>query len=351
TAEVWDANQYALNTPSGVVDLRSGRLRPHDRGEHHTRLATATPRGECARWRAFLGDVTGGDADLQAYLQRMAGYCLTGATSAHALFFLYGTGANGKSVFVNVLATILGDYATNAPMDTFMEARGDRHPTDLAGLRGARFVASVETEQGRRWNESKVKAITGGDKVSARFMRQDFFEYTPQFKLVIAGNHKPAIRNVDEAMKRRMHLIPFTVTIPPDRRDPALTEKLLAERDGILAWALAGCLQWQRAGLQPPASVVSATEEYFEAEDALGRWMDERCVRTDRAKSLTAELFNDWKAWAEAAGEFVGTQRRFSDLLIARGVEKWRNGMGVRGFQGIGLKAEPRTERTPYIDD
>ena len=351
TADVWDANPYALNTPSGIVDLRSGRLRPHARGEHHTRLATATPRSECPRWRAFLGDVTGGDADLQAYLQRMAGYCLTGATSAHALFFLYGTGANGKSVFVNVLATILGDYATNAPMDTFMEARGDRHPTDLAGLRGARFVASVETEQGRRWNESKVKAITGGDKVSARFMRQDFFEYTPQFKLVIAGNHKPAIRNVDEAMKRRMHLIPFTVTIPPERRDDTLTEKLLAERDGILAWALAGCLQWQRTGLQPPPSVVSATEEYFEAEDALGRWMDERCVRTERAKSLTAELFNDWKAWAEAAGEFVGSQRRFSDLLLARGIEKWRNGMGVRGFQGIGLKAEPRPERSRFADD
>jgi len=350
TAEVWDANPYALNTPNGVVDLRSGRLRPHDRGEHHTRLATATARGDCIRWRAFLGDVTGGDADLQAYLQRMAGYCLTGATSAHALFFLYGTGANGKSVFVNVLATILGDYATNAPMDTFMEARGDRHPTDLAGLRGARFVASVETEQGRRWNESKVKAITGGDKVSARFMRQDFFEYMPQFKLVIAGNHKPAIRNVDEAMKRRMHLIPFTVTIPPERRDGKLTEKLLAERDGVLAWALAGCLQWQRMGLQPPAIVISATEEYFEAEDALGRWIDERCVRVERAKSLTAELFNDWKIWAEAAGEFVGTQRRFSDLLIARGIEKWRNGMGVRGFQGIGLKAEPKAERMPYAD-
>ncbi len=347
----WDANLWALNTPGGVVDLRNGRLAAHRREDGMTRIATATPRGDCTRWRAFLGDVTGGDADLQAYLQRMAGYCLTGATSAHALFFLYGTGANGKSVFVTALATILGDYATNAPMDTFMEARGDRHPTDLAGLRGARFVASVETEQGRRWNESKIKAITGGDKVSARFMRQDFFEYTPQFKLVIAGNHKPAIRNVDEAMKRRMHLIPFTVTIPPERRDPKLTEKLLAERDGILAWALAGCLQWQRTGLQPPASVVSATEEYFEAEDALGRWIDERCVRIDRARSLTAELFNDWKAWAEAAGEFVGSQRRFSDQLVARGVEKWRNGLGVRGFQGIGLKAEPRPERSRFPDD
>jgi putative DNA primase/helicase len=182
-------------------------------------------------------------------------------------------------------------------------------------------------------------------------MRQDFFEYTPQFKPVIVGNHKPAIRNIDEAMKRRMHMIPFTVTIPPERRDGRLTEKLLAERDGILAWAVAGCLAWQREGLKPPASVVSATEEYFESEDALGRWLDERCVRAPNAKSLTAELFTDWKQWAEAAGEFIGAQRRFSDLLITRGIEKWRNGMGVRGFQGIGLKHPPTPAFTPYADN
>ena len=352
TADVWDANPDALNTPSGIVDLHSGQLRPHARSEHHTRLATATPRGECLRWRAFLGDVTGHDIDLQAYLQRMAGYCLTGSTDAHALFFLYGTGANGKSVFVNVLATLLGDYATNAPMDTFMEARGDRHPTDLAGLRGARFVASVETEQGRRWNESKLKAITGGDKVAARFMRQDFFAYTPQFKLVIAGNHKPAIRNVDEAMKRRMHLIPFTVTIPPERRDLKLTETLLGERDGILAWALAGCLQWRRTGLQPPASVLSATEEYFEAEDALGQWLEERTQRHPEARAGSSDLFDDWREWAERAGEFVGSIKRFAELLVARGLTQTRLHGGKRAFQGLSLrpKSHPRHFTDPDDD-
>ena len=351
TAE-WDADPWLLNTPGGVVDLRTGRLRAHDRADRMTKITTATPGGDCPTWRRFLAEVTGGDADLQAYLQRVSGYCLTGSTREHALFFLYGTGANGKSVFVNTLATILGDYAASAPMDTFMEARGDRHPTDMAGLRGARFVSSIETEQGRRWNESKVKAITGGDKVSARFMRQDFFEYTPQFKLVIAGNHKPAIRNVDEAMKRRLHLIPFTITVPPERRDKHLQQKLLAERDGILAWALEGCLAWQRLGrLDPPPQVVAATEEYFEAEDALGRWLEERCVREANAKSLTAELFTDWKQWAEAAGEFVGSQRRFSDLLITRGVEKWRNAAGIRGFRGVGLKHPMQPAYTPYADD
>ncbi|AJP47323.1 hypothetical protein PG1C_00460 [Rugosibacter aromaticivorans] len=350
TAE-WDADPWLLDTPGGVVDLKTGRMRPHDRADRMTKITTATPGGDCPIWRQFLVEITGGDAELQAYLQRMVGYCLTGVTSAHALFFLYGTGANGKSVFANVVSTILGDYASTASMDTFVETRGDRHPTDLAGLRGARFVTAIETEQGRRLNESKVKAITGGDKISARFMRQDFFEYTPQFKPVIVGNHKPAIRNIDEAMKRRMHLIPFTVTIPPERRDGNLTDKLLAERDGILAWAVAGCLVWQREGLKPPASVVSATEEYFESEDALGRWLDERCVREANAKSLTAELFGDWKQWADSAGEFIGSQRRFSDLLITRGVEKWRNTAGVRGFRGIGLKHPPKPAYTPYADD
>jgi len=352
TTGEWDADPWLLNTPGGVVDLKTGRQRTNDRADRMTKITTATPGGDCPIWRQFLAEVTGGDADLQAYLRRMAGYALTGSTQEHALFFLYGTGANGKSVFVNTLATIVGDYAASAPMDTFMETRTDRHPTDMAGLRGARFVAAVETEQGRRWAESKVKNLTGGDKISARFMRQDFFEFFPQFKLVVAGNHKPAIRNIDEAMKRRLHLIPFTITVPPERRDKHLQHKLLAERDGILAWAVQGCLDWQRLGrLDPPQQVLEATEEYFEAEDALGRWLDERCVREANAKSLTAELFADWKLWAESAGEFMGSQKRFADLLLTRGLEKWRNGMGLRGFQGVGLKYPPTAAYTPYADN
>ena len=350
TTDEWDADPWLLNTPGGVVDLKTGRTRANERADRMTKITTASPRGQCSRWTQFLADITGGDAELQAYLQRMVGYYLTGVTSAHALFFFYGTGANGKSVFANVVSTILGDYAVTASMDTFVETRGERHPTDLAGLRGARFVTAIETEQGRRLNESKVKAITGGDKISARFMHKDFFEFWPQFKPAIVGNHKPAIRNIDEAMRRRMHMIPFTVTIAPERRDPHLTEKLLAERDGILAWAVQGCLAWQHEGLKPPACVQAATEEYFEAEDALGRWIDERCVRVANAKSLTAELFSDWKQWAEMNGEFVGTQRRFSDLLLTRGLEKWRNSVGVRGFQGIGLMEPPKPAYTPYSD-
>lgn len=348
TSDEWDADIYLLNTPGGIVNLRTGRLRPHDRAERMTKTAQATPRGECPRWQAFLADITANDESLQKYLQRVAGYCLTGATSAHALFFLYGTGANGKSVFLNTLAAILGDYATSAPMDTFMDARGDRHPTDLAGLRGARFVASIETEQGRRWNESKVKAITGGDKISARFMRQDFFDYFPQFKLLIAGNHKPAIRNVDEAMRRRLHLIPFTVTVPPDRRDPRLSEKLLEEKDGIMAWALEGCLAWLQCGLLPPAIVEGATKEYFEAEDAMGQWLEERCEIRPTSRATSSDLYAEWREWAEKAGEYVGSIKRFSEVLINRGFEPTRLHGGLRGFKGLHLR--PRPQPRSYYD-
>ncbi|MBT2748253.1 MULTISPECIES: phage/plasmid primase, P4 family [unclassified Lysobacter] len=344
SADDWDSDLWALNTPRGIVDLRSGATRRHARSEQMTKLTTASPSGQCPTWLRFLSDVTGGDTALMEYLQRVVGYCLTGVTREHALFFLYGTGANGKSVFVNVLATILGDYATNAPMDTFMESRHDRHPTELAGLRGARFVAASETEQGRRWNESKLKSITGGDTVSARFMRQDFFEYTPQFKLVIAGNHKPAIRNADEAMKRRLHLVPFTVTIPPERRDGRLTEKLLAERDGIMAWAVEGCLQWQHTELRAPQCVIDATDEYFEGEDALGHWMEERCFVHPQSKALVADLFADWRDWAEANGEFVGSIKRFSDLLTTRQFSKYKGGKGARYFIGLSLKPKSFTQ-------
>jgi P4 family phage/plasmid primase-like protien len=338
----WDRDPWLLNTPGGIVDLRTGRLGDHDRALAMTRIATATPAEHCPVWLEFLATITNNDSELQAYLQRVVGYCLTGITTEHALFFLYGTGANGKSVFVNTVSTILGDYATTAPMDMFMAATGERHPTDMAGLRGARLVAAIETEQGRRWAESKLKALTGGDKITARFMRQDFFEFIPQFKLIVAGNHKPSIRNVDEAMRRRLHLIPFTVTIPPAKRDKTLPERLLAESDGILAWAVEGCLEWQRVGLKPPTAVAAATNEYFEAEDALGRWLDECCERGAAHGETTAALYDAWKSWADASGEYAGSKKRFSENLIGRGFEPYRD-RAARGFRGLRLREGSRS--------
>src|SRR5262249_1446093 len=222
---------WELNTPSGIVDLRTGEIRKHARLAYMTKITGAAPDASCPTpyWRAFLNRVTGDKQELVEYLQRMAGYTLTGLTSEHALFFIYGLGANGKTTFLNAMIKAAGDYHMTAPIETFTASNHDRHPTELAALQGARIVTAVETEEGRRWAESGIKALTGGDRISARFMRQDFFEYTPQFKLIVAGNHKPGLRSVDEAIRRRFNLIPFTVTIPPEERDEALPEKLKAE--------------------------------------------------------------------------------------------------------------------------
>lgn len=340
TTDQWDRDPWILNTTSGVADLHTGQTRAHGRLDYMTKLTAAgigDEQGNPERWLTFLNDVTNADQELQRYLARMAGYALTGVTTEHALFFLYGTGANGKSVFLNTLAAVLGDYATNAPMDTFMETRTDKHPTDLAGLRGARLVTSIEVEKGRRWAEAKIKSLTGGDKISARFMRQDFFDYKPQFKLLVAGNNKPSIRDVDEAMRRRLHLVPFTVTIPAEKRNHALAEQLLEERDGILRWAIEGCLDWQRIGLNPPACVLSATEEYLESEDALGRWIQDECQLNPNARAATDELYQSWKAWGEKYGEHIGSMRKFSDDLCKRGFKRARSNR-ERIFIGIAKK-------------
>jgi putative DNA primase/helicase len=317
--EQWDADPWLLNTPDGVVDLRTGKMRPADRGDYMTKITTTSPSGDCPLWRKFLSEITGSDKALQSYLQRMMGYALTGSTEEHALFFLYGTGANGKSVFLETLFIIMGDYARVVPMEALIVLRNEQHSTDVAGLVGARLAAANEVEEGTRWNESKIKALTGGDMVTARFMRQDFFDFKPRFKLIVRGNHKPSVRSVDEGMKRRMNLVPFDVTIPKEKRDPKLPEKLCAEWSGILQWMIEGCLEWQRIGLRPPKIVTTATEDYLTAEDTLGRWLDERCVLGKTKQQGSSDLFLDWRRWAEASSEFVVPQRRFSQNLEARG--------------------------------
>jgi P4 family phage/plasmid primase-like protien len=347
--DTWDNDPWLLNTPRGIVSLRDGRLGPHYRGAYMTKSAAASPQGDCPTWRQFLDTITGGDASLQAYLQRVAGYCLTGDIREHALFFAHGTGANGKSVFVNTLTEILGDYAQTAGMDMFMDSRNDRHPTELADLRGARLIVANETEQGRRWAESRIKSLTGGDRIRARFMRQDFFEYSPQFKLMVVGNHRPSIRNLDEAMRRRLQLIPFAVTIPKEKRDQRLPQRLLDERDGILAWALEGCLLWQAEGLSPPDCVRAATDEYFEAEDAVARWLEDNCELGDKLESSSADLFADWSRWCSANGESEGTQKRLTETLKGRGFAPTRTRL-ARGFRGVGVRQEPTAADASEFD-
>ena len=230
----------------------------------------------------------------------------------------------------------MGDYHRTAPIETFTVSHGERHPTDLAGLRGARLVTAVETEEGRRWAEARIKALTGGDKIAARFMRQDFFEFAPTFKLVIAGNHKPSLRSVNEAIRRRFNLVPFTVTIPAGERDPKLREKLRTEWPGILRWLVDGSLAWQREGLSPPAAVLDATSAYLEAEDVLSMWIEECCRLAPAAWTASSKLFASWKAFAERAGEPVGSAKSFAQKLEERGLQM-KLTMKARGFMGLAI--------------
>jgi putative DNA primase/helicase len=338
TVDQWDTYPWLLNTPTGVVDLRTGKMHLHRRDDYSTKITAVAPSGDCPIWRKFLDKITARDKDLQDYLQRVSGYGLTGITREHDLFFGYGTGSNGKGTFLNTMTGIMGAYAAVASMETFTATQNDRHPTDLARLRGARLVTAQETEEGRRWAESRIKALTGGDPISARFMRMDFFTFVPQFKLFIAGNHKPGLRNVDEAIRRRLKLVPFDVKIPHDEIDRELSEKLCAEWPGILQWMIEGCLEWRRIGLAPPEAVLKATDAYLDAEDAISLWMIECCERHAQYKDTAADLFSSWRAWAERTGEFIVPQKRFSQALEARGVFPKRGTGGVREHLGIRLR-------------
>ncbi|MBW5439251.1 hypothetical protein FXB41_32135 [Bradyrhizobium canariense] len=336
TIDQWDGDPWLLNTPGGVVDLRTGKFSGHRPDDYMTKITAVAPDHSCPTplWDAFLDTVTNEDKELQNFLARMSGYSLTGLTREHALFFLYGTGRNGKGVFMNTLIGILGDYHQSAPVETFTEAHSDKHPTELAMLRGARLVTSTETEEGRRWAEARVKKLTGGDPIPARFMRQDFFTYVPQFKLAIAGNHKPGLRSVDEAIKSRVKMIPFSVTISQAERDQELGSKLVAEYPGILDWMVRGCMEWQKIGLASPQAVKNATDEYLSAEDAFGLWLKDCCNQGKDLWTRSDALFLCWKAWAEFNGEDAGSNRRFSQRLEAAGFRPDRRHAG-RGFLGL----------------
>jgi len=333
----WDADPWLLNTPGGTIDLSTGRMRAHARADRITKITAVAPGGACPAWLAFLDRVFAGDNALVAFARRMLGYSLTGSIRDHALFFLYGTGGNGKGVFLNTWAAILGDYAKVATMETFTASHGERHSTDVAMLRGARAVIAQETEEGQRWAEARIKAMTGGDAISARFMRQDNFTFTPTFKLMIAGNHKPSLRSVDEAVRRRFNLVPFTITIPKAERDPTLPERLKSEWPGILAWAIEGCLEWQRIGLAPPPAVQAATASYLADEDTIGLFLAERCIDDPNATVEVKDLFAAWTEWSARAGEFTGSIKRFSTALAARGLKRGQD-RGTRRAIIFGLR-------------
>ncbi len=337
----WDRDPWLLNTPGGVVDLKSGNISCHDPELCMTRMTKASPSDEAPRWRNFLHKISGGDKELGDFLQRVAGYCLTGSVREHAFFFLWGTGANGKSVFTTVLMDILGDYATAAALGTFTASNYQQHPTELAILRGARLVVASEIERGARIAESRLKLMTGGDRLMARHMRQDFWNFEPTFKIMMTGNQLPNLGGVDEAIRRRIHIVPFTVTIAANERNPHLVEELLVESDGILLWAVEGCLKWQSIGLAPPACVRDLTANHLDELDPVGRFLSAYCEIAPGFSCGSSDIFEVWKEWAREQGEPQNSQKAFVQELLLRGFNR-RQSARKRLICGLQLRTSLR---------
>jgi len=340
TSEIWDRDTFLLGTPGGTVDLRNCELRPARPADYITRLTAVAPAKapHCPLWLQFLEEITGGDRELVRFLRQWCGYCLTGDTREHALLFGFGPGGNGKSVFLNTVANIMGSYALTAGMETFSASSQDRHTTELARLRGARMVSASETEEGRAWAETRVKQITGGDRITARFMRQDDFTFLPQFKLTIVGNNKPVLKNVDDAARRRFNVVPFL-------HKPAVPDKLLetnleAEWPAILRWAIEGCLDWQMNGLIRPSVVNEATDDYFQAQDYFSRWLAECCDLIPTMSTKPSHLWHSFQQWCQANGEPMADNRKLRPMLEKTPGVRYAGVKGVQWVRGIVLRPD-----------
>lgn len=346
-----DADPWLLNCTNGALDLRTGKLLPHDPARLLSKsVATVyAPDIPCPLWLAFLSKVMDGNASMIRFLQKAVGYALTGKTSEECLFFFYGGGRNGKSTFLETIQLLLSDYATPIPIDSLLvqqKETGGANP-ELARLKGIRFVPSVEAEEGKRLAEAKIKQLTGGDKISARFLFGDFFDFTPQFKLFIGTNHKPVIRGTDLAIWRRIRLVPFTVTISDAEKDIGLKEKLLQELPGILSWAVEGCLAWQKEGLNPPQEVAAATDGYRSEMDKLAAFIDEACWISDFASVRSGFLYEAYRKWCSSSGEYAEPQRKFVQYLRERGFTDQHSKFGTL-WRGLGLaesNAAPESDR------
>lgn len=340
--EALDADPWVLNVNNGLIDLRTGELQPHKRETLVTKLAPVDydSAAECPRWTEFLDKIMASDTDMIEFLQRAIGYTLTGDVSERALFILHGTGDNGKSTMLETIRAMLGDYAMSAEAKTFTTGNKRAASSDIARLKGARLVTASESERGDKLAEALVKQLTGGDRRTARFNRQDEIEYTPTDKPWIATNHKPEVKGTDPAIWNRIKLIPFAVTIPKDKQDKKLRAKLETELPGILAWAVRGCLDWQKRGLAIPEPVTEATQGYRLESDTLGRFIADRCVVHENAKSTLKDLYSDYMAWCIDTGEANMTKREFSAALSERGFEKYIGTARATMFRGVGQQAQ-----------
>lgn len=339
--DILDTHPFLFNVENGTIDLqKNALLREHLRSDLLTKRSPVpfVPAARCPTWEAFLYRVMDGNEDLVRFLQRAVGYSLTASTREQVLFLLYGSGANGKSTFMEVLRLILGDYAMQAEFSTFLKQDSEAVRNDIARLVGARLVAAVETESGLPLAEALVKQMTGGDVVTARFLFKEYFEFRPTFKVWLAANHKPVIRGTDHGIWRRIRLIPFIVTIPENERDPDLGEKLKAELPGILAWAVKGCLDWQEQGLGVPEKVRSATAAFRDEMDVLGGFLTDLCAVEADATGKSAELYAAYKKWAEENGERVMSQKSLAMRLVERGFEPCKGALGARCWRGLRLR-------------
>lgn len=335
-----DRNRSVLNTPGGVLDLRSGSLAPHDPADYLTKITAVeySENADCPRWLAFLDDIFGGDKDLIRYVQKAAGYSLTGSTAEQCAFFLYGTGRNGKSTFIDVLRDIFGDYAANIQPETIM-VRSNQSGTinsDIARLKGARLVTSVEPNEGVRINEGLLKQLTGDDTVTARKLYGDEFEFKPEFKLWMATNHKPIIRGTDTGIWRRIHMIPFTVQIPEEKIDRRLKYKLRAELTGIFRWVVEGCLLWQREGLKMPRAVLEEVREYRREMDVISAFIEDRCAVGKGLSVQASTLYAAYMSWAASGNEYRMSNTKFA-MEMAKRYKKIK-GKNCNYYAGIGLE-------------
>ena len=340
--EHFDCDPWRLNCQNGAVDLRSGELLSHDPGQLMTKITAApyTPGATCPTWHGVLDRIFAHDQALIDFVQLAIGYSLTGHVGEQCLFFLYGTGANGKSTFTGAIQDLLGGYAMKTRAETLMVKRHDQIPEEVAQLAGVRFMLAAELGEGQRLNESLIKDLTGGDRLRARLLHKNSFEFTPICKPWLYGNHRPTVRGTDEGIWRRVRLVPFSVVIPEGERDKHLSEKLRAELPGILSWAIQGCMAWQRAGLAVPLAVKRATEDYRTEQDLLGTFLSDSCVISPMAVVTAGELYKHYREWAEAAGMRPMHNVNFSRQLAERGYKTGdRDGAGRAVYSGIGLRS------------
>ena len=331
-----DADPYLIGAINEVLDLRTGHAIVTEDVITKTVAVRSDSAAVCSRWLKFLDRIFDGNQELINYVQRAIGYSLTGSVEEQCLFFLHGTGANGKSTFINVIRHLFGDYAVVAPSSAFMSSKTPDNPA-IAALQGARLVLASEVGEYSRLNETIVKQITGGDRITARFLYQGYFEYTPMFKVWIAGNHLPNVRGTDHAVWRRLKLLPFTVTIPEYERDPKMEEKLKQELPGILNWALEGSQLWLEGGLQEPECVTEATAQYRSSMDVLGTWIEDQCECGHTQSSSAKSLYDSYRYWAINCGEWVMTKRKFGLKLTERGFYRYKSN-GVMHYKGISVK-------------